>query len=118
MVKSQKGVSLLEVVIAIGLLGIVVAAFIPAMMGATRSMIGVDERQTAVNLAESQMEYVKGLNFAVAYAPAPVPAEYAGYVPSIQTDNVTSRDTNIQEVTVIIVHQGREVTRLVGYKGQ
>lgn len=57
--KDEKGFSLIEVVIAIGLLGIIAAGFLGALGTASKVLFTADERETAKNLAESQMEYVK-----------------------------------------------------------
>ena len=117
---GQRGASLLEVVIAIGLLGILIAGFVPAMMGATRSMISVDERETAKNLAESQMEYVKGQPYETVYHPS---ASYSQEFPGFVVDDPITvaatggvRDDNIQSFTVVVRRGGLEITRLTGFK--
>jgi hypothetical protein len=62
------------------------------------------------------MEYVKQQPFNIAYSAAAIADEYVGYSVNIITDNITLRDGNIQKITVIIKHNGGEVTRLEGYK--
>ncbi len=118
--KSQRGAGLLEVVIAIGLLGILLTGFIPAMMGITRANIKVDERETAKNLAERQMEYVKGQPFLAAYVPDDYASDYPGFVVdnpiTTNSSTISNRDADIQAVTVIVRLHGVEVIRLTGYK--
>ena len=57
--KDQKGFSLIEVVIAVALLGIIAVGFLGALGTASKALLTADERETAKNLAESQMEYVQ-----------------------------------------------------------
>ena len=112
--------SLLEVVIAIAVLGVLVAGFVPALMQSTRSMIGVDDRETAKNLAESQMEFIKGQPYQATYHPsANYSAEYPGFVvddPIVTDQTISNRDQDIQAVTVIVKRGSTEVIRLTGYK--
>ncbi len=57
--KNERGFSLIEVLVALALLGIVAAAFLMALSTASRALFVADERATAESLARSQMEYVK-----------------------------------------------------------
>ncbi|HEX9897333.1 MAG TPA: type II secretion system protein [Dehalococcoidales bacterium] len=115
-VSDEHGFTLLEVIVAIALLGILAVGLLSAVATSNRALITADERETAKNLAESQIEYTKGLTFAPAYSPAEIPAEYAGYSVSINVEPILSRDVDIQEVTVTIHHRGREILSLSGYK--
>jgi prepilin-type N-terminal cleavage/methylation domain-containing protein len=65
--KNEKGFTLIEVVIAMAIMGIVAAGFLMALSTASKSIILADERTTAESLARSQMEYVKEQ----LYSPAP-----------------------------------------------
>jgi len=72
--KDEKGFSLIEVMIAILLLGIVAVAFLGALGTASKAIFIADERATAESLARSQMEYVKNLDYQTApYDPGPPP---------------------------------------------
>jgi Tfp pilus assembly protein PilV len=118
MLKNERGVGLLEVVIAVALLGVLLAGFIPAMMGITRAMVGVDERETAKNLAERQMEHIKGQPYLPMYTTDNYTADYPGFVvdPVLVTSTADARDTNIQAVTLVIKRGTTEVYRLTGYR--
>ncbi len=61
--KSEKGFSLIEVVIAIALLGIVAVAFLGALATGSRVIFIADERATAESLARTQMEYVRNQDY-------------------------------------------------------
>ena len=56
---SSRGFTLIEVVIAIALLGIIGAAVLSALSTASLALINADKRATSESLARSQMEYVK-----------------------------------------------------------
>ena len=106
LINGEKGFSIVETLIAIALLGITAAAFCGAVSTSYRAMFIADERQTAMNLAGHQMEYVKNLGYSTTYNPAPISSEYDGYTAAINTDSITSRDENIQKISVIISHNG------------
>ena len=117
----QYGLTLIEVIVAIGLLGVVAVGFFGALNTVSKVRLIRDEWETAKNLAESQMEFVKQLAFNSTYDPAPVPSDYAGYTVSIYADNITSRDGNIQKIKVLVSYRGRSLVladnaTLVGYK--
>ena len=56
---SSRGFTLIEVTIAIALMGIIAVAILTAFSAATMALIITDRRATAESLARSQMEYVK-----------------------------------------------------------
>ena len=114
--KSQKGFSLVEVLISLAILGLMGAAFLGGLATTSQILFTTNDRETAKNLAEFQMEYVKGLGYATTYDPAPVPDEYADYTATVNVESVTSRDSRVQKVIVAIQHSGEEVVTLEGYK--
>ena len=109
--KEESGVSLIEVVIAIGIISILVVGFLAALRGGMQILSFTDERQTAVSLAESQMESVKMEPFLTSYTPVPVPteSEYAGYSVNITAASVSTRDTYIQDVKITVSHRGKAI---------
>jgi len=113
--KGEKGLSLIDVVIAIGVLGILAVGFLTASRSATTTLIRVDEKETAKNLAETQMEYVKALPFSESYSPMDAPG-YDAFTVDIVTSDISERDAGIQNVTVVVEREGREITRLSNYR--
>ena len=127
----SRGFTLIEVVIAMGLLGIIGAAVLAALSYASTMLIIADRRATAESLAKTQMEYVKSQE----YVPAPnggvgnysiiadIPAGYAIWSanrtippdppPLVDTvvigipwdsgnDTATYEDNGLQKITVIV----------------
>jgi prepilin-type N-terminal cleavage/methylation domain-containing protein len=117
--KRERGFSLLEVVISIAILGILLAGFIPAMMGSTRMNISVDEKVTAKNLAESQMEYVLDQDYQTSYNPSSeITSQYPGYIVDdpVTVTRITNRDGDIQSITIIVRRNGDVAARLTSFR--
>ncbi|HEY55002.1 MAG TPA: type II secretion system protein [Dehalococcoidia bacterium] len=57
--KNEKGFTLIGVMIALALLGVIAVAFLGALATASHAIIVADEHATAESIARSQMEYVK-----------------------------------------------------------
>lgn len=64
--KSEKGFSLIEVMIALALLGIVGVAFLGALGTGSRVIFIADKRATAESLARTEMEYVRNQDYITA----------------------------------------------------
>jgi type II secretory pathway pseudopilin PulG len=112
--KDEKGISLIETLIAIALLGIIGGALLAGMSGVYKATPIAGEQDIGKNLAQSQMEYVLQDEYKLSYTPAPIPSAYGGYTATIDTDSF--RDGNIEKITVTIFHEGKEVSELEAYK--
>ena len=112
--KSEKGSTIIEVLIALVLLGIVGLAFLNGLGTVSAVTLATDKQETAKNLAESQMEYAKSLGFADTYEPAPIAPEYVNYTVTINVDSLQS--SNIQRITITVSHAGVDIVTLEGYK--
>jgi prepilin-type N-terminal cleavage/methylation domain-containing protein len=60
---SSRGFTLIEVLIAIALIGIVSVAILGAISTSSKTVSLADERTTAESLARKQMEYIKGQGY-------------------------------------------------------
>jgi len=112
--KDEKGFSLIEVLVSLALLGIIGVAFLGSLGTVSTVTLTADKRETGKNLAETQMEYVKGQTYATSYTPAPIPGEYGSYTATIDVESL--QDSNIQKITVTVKHQDKAVTKLEAYK--
>ena len=102
--------------VALAILGVISVTFLHGLSIATDGVAISDERETAKNIAESQMEYVKSQDYADSYAIAPIPSEYTDYSVDIIVSTIESRDGNIQNVAVLVKHQNEQVLCLESYK--
>ena len=139
---SSKGFSLIEVVIAICLLGIIGVGLLSGLATASLALFTADERATAESLARSQMEYIKNCKYEDLPTPSwsyelpsnppswdmshALPDGYDEYSLKVEgsifdADGDGSDDVDIQKITVTVKHHGRDIVTsedytLEGYK--
>ena len=146
MKKNEKGFSLIEVVIALLLMGIIGIALLIGLATASKAIFIADERATAESLARSQMEYVKNQAYITAAdydagVPGSGEVTYAkitgipgGYtIWSVDRAGVTvediigvpwdtennlpvDSDVGLQRIKLVIKHDVKEVITLEDYK--
>jgi prepilin-type N-terminal cleavage/methylation domain-containing protein len=114
----SRGFTLIEVVIAIALIGLIGAAILSALSTASLTLIIADERATAESVARSEMEYVKNndKNPYDATNSTPHYVKDLGIIPVNYTVDITavrldldkpsdpSDDDGLQEITVTITY--------------
>ncbi len=108
------GFSLIEVLVATAILAIFVVVLVSALGTASRALIVNDSRQTAKNIAESQMEFIKRAPYSFAYSP-PAPAE-SNFSSSISVTTLPGKGSNIQKITISVMFSGDAAYTLEGYK--
>ena len=141
LVTGQKGMTLIEVLIAIAILGMIAVPFLTALSTSSRALIIADERTTAESLVRSEMEYVKnctynptGFSYQIPPAADNTPwgglhdldsyyidAGYSVNVTGVPIDPTTgaalsSGDMNIQNITVKVYHGAKLVLTTSTYK--
>jgi prepilin-type N-terminal cleavage/methylation domain-containing protein len=141
--RKQSGFGLIEVIIALGLLGIISIAFLGTLANASSAIILSDGRTTAESLARSEMEYIKSqeyIDYSVSehdiYDSLDAPADYilattaAPFDPDSpgpdktydEIGGVYEQDEGIQLITVTVTFFEEEEPEkqsqfeLVGYK--
>lgn len=63
MVSNRKGVSLVEVIVSIALIGIISVSILPMFIISAKSNSHNEIKMNALNLAYSQIEWIKGLKY-------------------------------------------------------
>lgn len=116
--RSQKGFSLLENLIAMAVLGIIGVTLLSGLALAARSNIIANEITTAETLAKSQMDYVKNLPYDTSASPGYTPdtdniPAGTGYTVDI---SVSELEKFLQQITVTVSRAGKTVTTLTDYK--
>lgn len=122
--KNEKGFSLIEVLVCCALVGIVGVAILISLGTASKILIVADQHETAKNLAETQMEFVKDLSYSSTTYPAYYPtiptavSDYPQFDVSTVAVHVPNRGAEIQKVTVTITHhlEGKVIFVLEDYK--
>jgi prepilin-type N-terminal cleavage/methylation domain-containing protein len=134
---SSRGLTLIEVLIALALFGIISITFAGGLGTASKAVLTADVRTSAESWASTQMESVKS-QFYIDYSnPDRDPENYdaiepEGYeievvaepidpdthqpYPYDETEGAFEQDDGIQEITVLVRHDDRTVITLVGYK--
>ena len=122
--RIDRGFSLIETVIAIGLLGIIAVALVSALATGIKVLSMTDIRETARDLAERQMESVQRQPYDAAHNP-PVyqalvgaPADFTITLTPTRLDRGggTDNDTGIQHVTISVKKGTKPIFELEGQK--
>ena len=118
---SSRGFTLIEVLIAMALVGIIAITFLSALTTATTALAIADRRATAESLARSEMEDVKNepYDFDNPQSYEHDPAEsldHPGYFISVSAEPLHDPDDGIQKITVTVSRDGKVVFTLEGYK--
>ncbi len=112
--------TLIETVVALGILGMVSAVFMGGVATTGKASIIASEQAIAESLVRSQLEYVKNIAYqqdATEYPVDPelsVPDSWA--VPQPVVAPVHATDDGIQKVTVSALHNGETVLTIDVYK--
>ena len=113
LVSGQKGTTLIEVLIAIAILGMIAVPFLTALSTSSRGIIIADERTTAESLVRSEIEYVRSQEYAANGTYAEI-ADPVGY--NVSLVNVTVLMPGLQEITVEVYHGAKLVLTTSTYK--
>ena len=119
--RQELGITFLETVIALAILGAVSVSFLNGLTSASKAVFIVDKKTTAESIAQSQMEWVKNASYsynATSYSAVPIPdgKDYLQYSSVVSAEPVHTPDDGIQKITVSIQRSGESVYFLQGYK--
>ncbi len=130
--RDQKGQTLIEVIIAMTVLGMVVSGLLTAMHVTYKTTDDINERTIAESLARDQLEYIKtcpydnvnnppeyGLSPDIDLSASPYGGNYEVDIAAVRLDpsqNGTEDDEGIQEVTVTIIAHGETIFTIAEYK--
>lgn len=122
--RSQKGFSLIENLVAMTVLGIIGLTLLSGLALAARSNIIANEITTAEALAKSQMDYVQSLPYdrfgnPPSYARISGHTDYDIDISAVRLDpnNVgDGADYGVQQITVTVSRAGKTITTLTDYK--
>jgi prepilin-type N-terminal cleavage/methylation domain-containing protein len=119
--KSEKGFTIIEVLVTLGIVGVLGASFLSSLTNSTRAVVQTDQMDTGRALAQSMMEYVKEQKYSASgYANSTtLTAQYPEFNVSIAVSTPGSagqRDALIQIVTISVTQNGKTITTLEGFK--
>ncbi len=119
--QKQRGFALLEMLMALGLMGVVGVGFMSAVSTASLSTSRLDEHVQAVALARSQLEEIKSLSYADTY-PVTVspPPPFSVSIQVLAIDDVNcvaeANCNTLQQITVQVSRPGTTILTLATYK--
>ena len=119
---SEGGVGLIEMLVALAILGAVAVAFLSGLATTSKADIIDDEQATAESLARSQMEWIRDVDYiyeATGYSPATLPEDildYINYSVIVAAEPLHDPDDGIQKITVTVKRVDKEVVTLEDYK--
>ena len=115
---NESGVTLLETLVALAILGLVAVALLSGLTTAARATIIADEQATAESLARSEIEYVKSQLY-IDYAETGH-LEYESATPldsSYSIDpTITPIDVGIQKIVVTVKRNDDPIIAVESYK--
>ncbi len=133
----QCGIGLPEVLVALAIIVGAIAALLAAMSTGASAVETTDKRVTARGLAQAQLEYIKSYPYAPGTSSYPLvdlPAAERGFTMTVEVGTPTSAalsgaqttflgtalpssETSVQEVTITVLRDGKEVVELTTFKG-
>jgi len=131
--KSQSGISFVEILAALSIVAVITIAFISGMNGAFKGIEMSQERVAAESLAKSQVEYIKVQDFVsvATYNPGDPANRYelidissdlvgAGYTVEINSPQIVISGTQsgfeLQSITVVVKRNGEAKLRMSFYR--
>jgi len=113
---DERGIGLAESIVAVGLLGVGVVAFITMLSTGSLAVKEQSQQTTVQQLAQSQFETIKAAPYDVTGASYPSVGAPPGYSVSFVVDSTIYAGTSIQKVTVSVSKSGDALLTLEGYK--
>ena len=114
--RSERGVALVEALVATAILGMTLVVFLAGLSTGLLSTGQSDRLSTAHELARSQMEYTKAATYRAAPSSYPTVTPPGGYGVTAAASAVSGGDANIELITVQVSKDGNAVFTLEGYK--
>ncbi len=114
--KNEKGLTLVESLVTVAIVGVVVGAFAVALSTGSLAVRESDQEVTAQGLAQTQMEYTKGYPYDPDATTYPTVNATDNYSISVAVAPVPETDNNIQKVTATISRDGQVLLTVEDYK--
>ncbi len=114
--QGQRGLGLVETLVAVAILGTSVVAFVVALSAGSIAVGQQDEEVVAQSLAQTQLEYTKSYTYYPGAGTYPTVDTQADYAISVNVTSVPDTDTDIQKITVTISRGSESIFVVEDYK--
>ena len=115
-VQDQRGLGLVESLVAVAILGVAVVAFAVALSAGSIAVREQDEQVVAQSLARTQLEYTKSYPYDPEATTYPAVETPEGYSVSVEVGSIPDTDTDIQKITVTISREEEDILTVEDYK--
>ncbi len=115
-IRDERGLALMESLIAVAVLGTTVLAFTVALATGALGIRENDQEVVAQGLARTQLEYTKSYAYIPSATTYPTVTTPSGYAISVTVASVPSTNANIQKITANITRDGNLVMTINDYK--
>ena len=113
---GEEGVGLVESLIAVAILGLTLVVLLSGLSTGSIAVSNTDERVVAENMARSLLEYTKSAAYVAAPASYPTLTPSPGYSATVQTAAIPNADSNIEKITVSVMHGSKTLLTVEDYK--
>jgi type II secretory pathway pseudopilin PulG len=114
--QDQRGLGLVETLVAVAILGTSVVAFVVALSTGSIAVGQQDEEVVAQGLAQAQLEYTKSYAYNAGASTYPTIAAPEGYNVSLVVSSVPNTDADIQKISANILRDGESILIVEDYK--
>ena len=122
-ITSEGGLTLIEVLIALTILGLVGGIFASSLTMSSKLIMTTQEMVAVDSLARDQMEDTKNQPYveeATSYTAISIPSDLAGqgYSIAVLAEPLNTPDDGIQRITVTVTRNGASLFTFVDYKSR
>ena len=114
--QDEKGVALVESLVAVAILGTTVVALIISLATGSIAIRETDQEVVVQSLARTQLEYIKGYTYDPDATTYPTVSTPPGYTISVGVSSTPDADPDIQKVTANISRDGELILTIEDYK--
>lgn len=118
LVQDQKGLGLVESLVAVAILGSSAVAFAVALSAGSIAVREQEQQVVAQSLVQAQLEYVKSYNYDPEATTYPTVGTPEGYSVSVAVGSIpeSGDDTDIQRITATVSRGGDNILNVEDYK--
>ncbi len=114
--QGQRGLGLVETLVAVAILGTSVVAFVVALSTGSIAIGLQDEEVVAQRLAQAQLEYTKSYAYNAGAGTYPAIIAPEDYTVSVNVSSIPNTDDDIQKITATVLRDGENVLIVEDYK--
>jgi len=116
LLQEEKGLTMVESLVTIAIVGVAVVAFAIALSTGSLAVNEGDQEVMVQSLARTQLEYIKGYPYDPGASTYPTVNTTDNYSISVAVTSIPDTDANIQKITANISREGQVILTVEDYK--